>query len=70
MTNHHRPFPWKCFNCKTKTVYECVIENFETKIGNTKVVVPEFHVAKCRTCGELQIGISADKQIREAYKNV
>lgn len=49
-------------------MYECVIRNFETKVGDTKVVVPEFSVAKCSTCGGLHIDTFADDQIRKAYR--
>jgi hypothetical protein len=70
MNNHRRPFPWRCFDCKTYTVYECVIKNFETKVGDQRVIVPEFSVAKCSTCGGLHIDIFADNQIRKAYNNV
>jgi putative zinc finger/helix-turn-helix YgiT family protein len=66
-----RPFPWRCPKCLKKEVYLAHIP-YTAEVAHDgrsyTIAIPELHVPRCRACGELVFGSSADDQIMDALR--
>lgn len=64
----HKPYPWHCVECGEWDVYRTIVKNYHAKIREKEVVIPEFSVAKCQSCGALHCDLTAEEQIRKAIE--
>lgn len=69
--NHSKPFPWKCGQCRQRTVdlstglYTVEMEHDGRSYS---VSVPDLEAPRCKECGELVLDDAANQRISEAFR--
>jgi putative zinc finger/helix-turn-helix YgiT family protein len=68
-----RPFPWKCPSCLKCEVFPDEI-SYTAEIKHDGILhsvhLPALRIPKCRSCGEVLFGDSADEQINSALRSL
>lgn len=67
-----KPYPWKCAQCRQRTVNPETVD-YSTTIehdGRTyEIHVPQLPVARCETCGDIVLDDEANERISDAIRS-
>lgn len=65
------PFPWKCGQCRQRTVHPATVPytvEAEHDGRSYTLAMPDLKTPRCQNCGELVLDSAANRQISEALR--
>jgi putative zinc finger/helix-turn-helix YgiT family protein len=67
-----RPYPWRCFECRSKEVYPLATD-YQTTIKHDgrpyTIRIPDLVLPTCRKCGTQLFISAADERVRDALRS-